>query len=565
MKTRSLFIIFLFLLPLSTQSVFAGEEAAKKEKSCLDLTNVKLEADAKIEGIKFIPQTSTTIGQSIDCGFGVATKVLKSVFFFDVSFGMFGKKSNGKLVEVPFIIIWLIIGALFFTVRFGFINFRVFRHSIRVVMGKYSKKDDVGEVSHFQALSTALSATVGLGNIAGVAIAIGIGGPGATFWMIMAGLFGMTTKFAEATSAQMYRVVRPDGHVMGGAMEYLSRGFKESGMAGFGKVLAIMFCIFCIGASISGGNAFQVSQSMAVVQGTVQDIFPAVTDKEFYDYRWIYGVILAVLVGAVIIGGLKRIAQTAAKIVPSMVFIYLLACLWIILSNFSLIGGAFGLIFSSAFTPAAGLGGIVGVLIVGFQRAAFSNEAGIGSAAIAHSAAKSAYPVREGFVALLEPFIDTVVICTMTALVIVITNHYATAPGVSTEVISLINADKGAAVTALAFGSQISWFPYILTICVMLFAFSTMISWSYYGERCWSYMFGEKSSIVFKLFFLVFTVLGSIASSSNILGFTDVLFFAMALPNLIGLYFLSGKISIALKEYMAKLKSGELDREVGRE
>ncbi len=485
---------------------------------------------------------------------------LGNFFFFDLAFGLL-KKNDGTVVKIPFLIFWLILGAVFLTLRMGFINFRVFRHAIRVIRGKYSKKDDVGEVSHFQALTTALSATVGLGNIAGVAIAIGIGGPGATFWMILAGLLGMTTKFTEATAAQMYREIRPDGKVMGGAMEYLSRGFKEKGMPGLGKILAIMFSIFAIGAALGGGSAFQVSQSMGVMQGTVQDIFPAVTDKAFNQYAWIYGVIMAALVAVVIIGGLKRIARTAESIVPTMVFIYVAACLWIVIANISEVPAAFVAIFNGAFNLDAGMGGLIGVLIIGFQRAAFSNEAGIGSAAIAHSAAKTPYPVREGIVALMEPFIDTVVICTMTALVIVLTSHYAAAEGLSPEVLEMIKANQGAKVTASAFGSQISWFPYVLSVTVFLFAFSTMISWSYYGERCWSYMFGEKSSIVFKLIFLAFVVLGSIVTSSNILNFTDVLFFAMALPNLIGLYLLQGKIAKSLKEYMAKLKSGEFDRE----
>jgi len=552
MKLKNLLVIFLLLFLFNFQSAFAAEE-----KTCLEKALIQSEAKAKLLGDG--SKAQVVWSQKLDCTFGDINSAMDKVFFFDISFGAFGKKADGTPVKLPFLIIWLIIGALFFTVRFGFINFRVFRHAIRCVRGKYAKPGDEGEVSHFQALTTALSATVGLGNIAGVAIAIGIGGPGATFWMIMAGFLGMTTKFAEATAAQMYRQIRPDGHVMGGAMEYLSRGFKDSGMAGFGKFLAILFCIFCIGACLGGGNAFQVSQSMGVVKGTVQNIFPTVTDAGFKEYQWIYGLIFAGVVGVVIIGGLKRIANTAKAIVPSMVFIYLLACLWIIIANIGAIPAAFGQIFSSAFSPAAGLGGLVGVLIVGFQRAAFSNEAGIGSAAIAHSAARTPHPAREGIVALLEPFIDTVVICTMTALVIVLTNHYATAPGVSTEVLAMIKANNGASVTAHAFGSQISWFPYVLTVCVVLFAFSTMISWSYYGERCWSYMFGEKSAIVFKIIFLGFVVLGSVVSASNILNFTDVLFFAMALPNLIGLYFLSNKIGASLKDYMAKLKAGKFD------
>ncbi|VAW78296.1 Na(+)-linked D-alanine glycine permease [hydrothermal vent metagenome] len=542
----------------------ADKKAAAEAKSLATVIAEQKGAVSKVEAA-YCPTGNTAdaaLKAKLDGYFKRINCYLNNIIFFDLALGQL-KDSQNNVIKIPFLIFWLILGAVYLTLRMGFINFRVFRHAIRIIRGKYSKKDDVGEVSHFQALTTALSATVGLGNIAGVAIAIGIGGPGATFWMILAGLLGMTTKFAEATAAQMYREIRPDGKVMGGAMEYLSRGFKEAGMAKIGKVLAIMFAIFCIGASLGGGSAFQVNQSMGVMQGTVQNFFPAVTDKVFSEYSWVYGVIMAAFVAVVIIGGLKRIARTAESIVPTMVFIYVAACLWIVITNFAAVPDAFGKIFSGAFSLDAGIGGLVGVLIIGFQRAAFSNEAGIGSAAIAHSAAKTPYPVREGMVALIEPFIDTVVICTMTALVIIITSHYGSAEGLSPELAKMIDAKQGAKVTASAFGSQISWFPYVLTICVLLFAYSTMISWSYYGERCWSYMFGEKTSIIYKMIFLGFVVLGSMVTSSNILSFTDVLFFAMALPNMIGLYFLQGKIAKGLKDYMAKLKSGEFDREAG--
>ena len=510
---------------------------------------------------------SRSITEIIDSGFGQTNKVLENIFFFDVSGGTLGTDRNGKPVSVPFVIFWLVVGAIYFSVRMGFIGLRVFAHAVQCLRGKYSKKGDAGEVTHFQALSTALSATVGLGNIAGVAIAIGLGGPGATFWMIVAGLLAMTLKFTEATAAQMYRETRPDGHVMGGAMEYLSRGFKEVGMGPLGKILAILFCIFCIGASLGGGNAFQISQSQLVVTQVISDLIPAISPATAYQYRWIYGVVLVLMVGVVIIGGLRRIAHTAEAIVPFMVLLYVATCLWIIGMNFSAIPAAFALIFTEAFSLQAGIGGMIGVMIAGFRRAAFSNEAGIGSAAIAHATAKTAYPIRQGIVASLEPFIDTVVICTMTALVIVITSHYLGAPGLSAETKLLIEQGgtaAGAQVTAIAFKSQVTWFPYILAVCVFLFAYSTMISWSYYGERCWSYIFGEKSAIIYKLIFLLFIMLGSLASVGNILDFTDYLFFAMALPNLIALYLLQNKIARALKDYLAKLRSGELDREVGR-
>jgi AGCS family alanine or glycine:cation symporter len=468
--------------------------------------------------------------------FGVVNGYLASALFFNVGFGM------------PFIVAWLIVGAVFLTVRMGFINLRLLGHSVRILRGKYARPDDEGEVTPFQALTTALSATVGLGNIAGVAIAVSIGGPGATFWMILAGLLGMTTKFTEATLAQTYREVRPDGHVMGGAMEYLSRGFSERGLPGLGYGLAILFCILTIGGSLGAGNAFQVSQSLSAVQQSI---------PWFNEYSWVFGVIMAFLVGIVIIGGIKRIAHVAEALVPTMVIIYLLAASWIILSNFGQVPAAFSAIISGAFSLEAGIGGLIGVIVQGFKRAAFSSEAGVGSAAIAHATAQSHYPVRQGIVALLEPFIDTVVICTMTALVIIITGVY-NAP----EHAALVEGSQGAALTSVAFGSVISWFPMVLSICVILFAYSTMISWSYYGERCWSFIFGERGSMIYKITFVVFIIIGSVTHAGNILDFSDLLILAMAFPNFIALYMFSGKVKGMLDEYLGKLKSGELDAEV---
>ncbi|NWF39837.1 alanine:cation symporter family protein [Mariprofundus sp. NF] len=482
-----------------------------------------------------------TESAGIDAFFGTLNGYLASVLFYDV---MPGKGA------MPFIVAWLIVGAVYLTIRFGFINLRMMGHALQVIRGKYRSSDDVGEVSPFQALTTALSATVGLGNIAGVAIAVSIGGPGATFWMIVAGFFGMTAKFTEVTLAQMYREFRPDGHVMGGAMQYLSKGFAEKGMAGMGKALAVLFAILCVGASLGGGNAFQVSQALGAVQNEI---------SFFKDYPWVFGVFMATAVGIVIIGGIKRIAHAAEALVPTMVFIYLTACLWIILTSISDVPAAITLIVSEAFAPTAVAGGLIGVLVQGFKRAAFSSEAGIGSAAIAHSAASVKYPVRQGFVALYEPFIDTVVICTMTALVIVLTGVY-NAP----EHAALVEASKGAALTAVAFGSVISWFPVILSISVVLFAYSTMISWSYYGERCWTYVFGERFSMVYRLMFLMFIVLASLVSAGNILDFSDLLLLSMAFPNFLALYLLQDKVADALKDYLARLRSGQLDREVGR-
>ncbi len=483
-------------------------------------------------------ETTTTLND----WFGVINGYLATVFFFDVI--------PGPAADMPFIVAWLVVGAVFLTVRMGFINLRMFKHAYLILRGKYQVPGAKGEVTSFQALTTALSATVGLGNIAGVAIAVGIGGPGAVFWMIVAGLLGMTSKFTEATLAQMYREVRPNGHVMGGAMEYLSRGLAEKGWGQMGKVLAILFCFLTIGASLGGGNAFQVSQSLSAVQQQI----PALVDN-----AWIYGVVMSVLVGIVIIGGIRRIAHTAEAIVPLMVFIYLIACLWIIIVNANQVPMVISLIVTEAFTLDAGLGGLIGVLVQGFKRAAFSSEAGIGSAAIAHAAARVKYPVRQGIVALMEPFIDTVVICTMTALVILLTGVYTDA-----QYAPLIEANKGAALTSAAFGSVISWFPIVLSVSVVLFAYSTMISWSYYGERCWTYMFGERSSMAYRIIFVLFVIIGSMTSATNILDFSDLLLLGMAFPNFIALYMLHGKVRQALKDYLSKLRSGELDREVGR-
>jgi AGCS family alanine or glycine:cation symporter len=481
------------------------------------------------------------VALTLDALIGQVNGYLAQVLFFDVLPGE---------ASLPFIVAWLIVGAVYFTIRMGFINLRMFRHAYHILRGHYQAPGAEGEVTSFQALTAALSATVGLGNIAGVAIAVSYGGPGATFWMIVAGLLGMTTKFTEATLAQTYRVVRPDGHVMGGAMEYLSRGFAERGWAGTGKVLAMLFCVLAIGASFGGGNAFQVSQSLTAVK---QEI------TFFADQPWAYGVVMGFLVAIVIIGGIRRIAHTAEAIVPLMVVIYLLACVWILLSHASEIPGVLVLIVKEAFTLDAGIGGLIGVLVQGFQRAAFSSEAGIGSAAIAHATARVKYPVRQGIVALMEPFIDTVVICTMTALVIVITGVYTDA-----QYVDLVQTKQGAALTSVAFGSVISWFPVILSISVVLFAYSTMISWSYYGERCWTYLFGEKASMAYRIMFVIFVVIGSVTSATNILDFSDLMLLSMAFPNLLALYLLQGKVKGRLDEYLAKLRSGELDREVGR-
>lgn len=455
----------------------------------------------------------------------------------------------------PWIVAWLVVAATIFTVYFGLIQFRAFPHSISLVKGDYSDPNDAGEVSHFQALATALSGTVGLGNIAGVAVAVGIGGPGATFWMILAGLMGMASKFTECTLGVKYRNEYPDGTVSGGPMYYLTKGFGERGIPG-GKFLAVMFSIFCILGALGGGNMFQANQAHQQISGIVGG-YPG----------WITGIIFAIVVFAVIIGGLQSIAKVTEKVVPFMGILYVLTAIVILLVNFDKIGWAFGQIFEGAFTGLGVAGGMVGALIQGFKRAAFSNEAGVGSAAIAHSAVRTKEPITEGFVSLLEPFIDTVVICTMTALVIIITGqltidpatgHYITEGG---RIVTATGA-SGVGLTSAAFESAFSWFPYVLAVAVVLFAFSTMISWSYYGLKAWTFLFGEGKTkeITFKVIFCVFVVIGAAANLGPVIDFSDAAIFAMAVVNIIGLYFLMPVVKKELNSYMDRLKSGEIKK-----
>jgi AGCS family alanine or glycine:cation symporter len=506
--------------------------------------------------------------------------------------------------KIPFVVAWLFVAAAFLTVRMGFVNIRCFWHAIRLTKGDYDSKDDKGEVSHFQALSSALSATVGLGNIAGVALAVGAGGPGAIFWMILIGLLGMTSKFTECTLGQLYRKVHPDGTVSGGAMHYLKDGLKElypkagiikTGLTGLGAVLAVVFSFLCILASFGGGNSYQVGQSLDAIR---QDI-PMLQEGQ---YPVVYGLIMAVMTGLVIIGGIKSIGRVASIIVPFMCVGYVGMALYILFTNYADVPAAINTILTNAWSFEAGLGGLLGVMVLGIKRAVFSNEAGTGSAAIAHSAAKTNEPVSEGIVALLEPFIDTVVVCTMTGLVIVIaggawtpnkelasmkigqermveivsdTGATALSPmPITAEMIdaqplgSWENAEYGKAVVGGAGASLtlsavtgekgLPAFKWILYAAVVMFAYSTIISWSYYGERCWSNLFGEGSSMVYKILFLIFTVLGSIVTKGNILDFSDALILGMSFPNLLGIYLMSGRVKRELNTYLAKLKSGEI-------
>lgn len=467
----------------------------------------------------------------------VANAIFATVFYpIPVGFG----------ATMPAMVLWLIIAAVFLTFYFGFINLRGFAQGFRLIRGDYSDPNDKGEVSHFQALTTALSGTVGLGNIAGVAIAITIGGPGATFWMILAGLLGMSSKFTECTLGVKYRRENADGSVSGGPMYYLSRGIAENrpSLAKFGKVLAVLFAICCIGGSLGGGNMFQVNQTFQQMLNVTGGAAGPLAGK-----GWMFGLVMAVMVGFVIIGGIKSIARVTDKLVPLMAALYLGCGLYIIFVDMANVPAAFAAIWNGAFSPDAALGGVIGVLIVGFQRAAFSNEAGIGSAAIAHSAVRTREPISEGLVALWEPFIDTVVICTMTAIVIVLTGAYEGA-----------GAASGVQLTSNAYASVLSWFPYLLSVSVFLFAFSTMLAWSYYGEKSACYLFGESRhvSVVFKMVFCAFIVVGAASNLGAVTDFSDAMIFVMALPNIIGLYLLAPVVKRELNSYLARVKSGEI-------
>lgn len=446
--------------------------------------------------------------------------------------------ANGKAVELPLVVVWLGLAAVIITVYFKFLNLRSWKLAARTIAGKYSHKDDPGEITHFQALCAALSGTVGLGNIAGVAIAIGVGGPGATFWMILIGLFGMTSKFCECTLGVKYRTIE-NGKVYGGPMQYLKKGLAEKNLGMLGVILAGVFAFLCIGGSFGGGNMVQANQACDQLAQVLGE------DSFFAKNRWAFGVILGVTVGLVIIGGIKSIATVTATLVPFMCGIYMLAGLFVIAVNIGEVGTAIGVIFKGAFAPAAVGGGVIGVMIQGMKRATFSNEAGIGSAPIAHSAAKTKFAASEGIVALLEPFIDTVVVCTTTALVIIMAGTYDT-PGL-----------EGVAMTSAAFGSVISWFPVILTVAVILFAFSTMISWSYYGVQAWSHLFGRsaRAELTYKVIFCLFVVLGASLGMQKVFDFSDAMIFAMSVPNVIAMYLLMPKVKEEYVRYLEHTKN----------
>ena len=519
-RSLKLFIYFICLFPLTGSSPAV---LAQSNETGENITE-KIEERATDENV------TQSLSESIDAQFGTIVGNMAKVLFWEPV----------PAVPIPLIVLILCCGSLFFTIYHKWLNIRGFKHAIDITRGRYDNPNDPGEISHFQALTSALSATVGLGNIAGVAVAIHTGGPGAVIWMMLIGLLGMTAKFNECTLAMVYRKVRPDGTVDGGPMHYLEIGLQERGFPfPVAKAFGLIFALFCIGGSFGGGNMFQANQATSAVRGML---------GEAAGINWVFGCVLAFLVGLVIIGGIKRIGQVTEKIIPLMCGIYVLAGLVILGIHIKQVPDAAVLIVRSCVSPEAAYGGFIGVLVQGIRRAVFSNEAGVGSAAIAHAAAKTDEPVREGLVAMLGPFIDTVVICTMTALVVIVSGAYNTP-----------EAGQGVEMTRWAFSETLSWFPTILNISVFLFAYSTMISWSYYGEKAWQYIFGttKQAVIVYRIIFLGFIILGAVASLDNVIEFSDLMILSMAFPNIIGGVILAPRVKALLKDYWRRYKNNE--------
>lgn len=488
-------------------------------------------------------QDAPGLDERINAWFTPIADAISTIIFFSVPI-------NGA--AFPLIVGWLILAGLIFTIYFRFINIRAFGHAFDLLRGKYDNSKSPGEVTYFQALSSAVSGTVGLGNIAGVAVAITIGGPGAVFWMILAGLLGMTTKFVECTLGTKYRLVKPDGTVSGGPMYYLTRGIKEQypKLGGVGWVLAIVFAICTMLGAIGAGAMFQANQAYSQLAGVTGGAEGFLGDK-----GWLFGLVYAGIAGVVVIGGISRIGQVTSRLVPTMAAIYILACLTVLAFHAGQIPSAIGTIIGGAFSPEGVAGGIIGALIQGFRRAAFSNEAGLGSSAIAHSTIKTREPASAGLVALWEPFVDTVIICSMTAMVIVITGVYTTGEGV-----------EGVQLTSAAFATVLPWFPYLLAFLVLLFAFSTTITWGYYGAKAASFLARESKGVLygFKFVYLVMVVIGCTMSLGAIVDLADGLLFLMAIPNLIGLYLLAPVVKREVEAYFARVKSGEFETKASR-
>ena len=480
--------------------------------------------------ISLVPQSAMADGidAAIDKAVQPLTDAISSFIFYSVKIGQ---------ADVPLIVCWLIFAACFFTFYLGFINLRGFKHAVDIVRGKFTDPNHTGEISHFQALTAAISGTVGIGNIGAVAITVSLGGPGAIFWVATAGFVGMTTKFVECTLGVKYRQINTDGSVSGGPMYYLRDGLKAKGMGGLGKFLGIFYAVSIVIGCLGIGNMFQANQAyVQLLEATGGEV------SILQNKGWLAGLVMAVMVAAIIIGGIKSIARITSKLVPFMILIYIIGALVVITLNAAELPRAIRAIFVGAFSMQGATGGIIGIMIIGFQRAAFSNEAGLGSAAIAHSAVKTQTPLTEGFVSLLEPFIDTVVICTLTGLVLVTCFPPETLMG---------GGLSGIELTSAAFESKISWSPVPLSLAAFLFAFSTMLAWAYYGTKGWTYIVGEGKikELVFSLIFCLFIIVGASVQLSAILDFADALIFVMAIPNLIGLYILAPEIKRDLKAY----------------
>jgi AGCS family alanine or glycine:cation symporter len=467
-----------------------------------------------------ISAADSALLDQVKLGFEALVKGLEFFLFFPV-FGF------------PMVVMWMVVAGVYFTFRLGVVNIRLFPHALQVIRGKYSREDDPGEITHFAAVAAALSGSVGLGNIAGVAFAVAAGGPGAVIWMMVAAFFGMALKFAEVTLGHKYRQIDAQGKVTGGAFLYLRDGLAARGWPKSGKLLAALFGVCCIGGSLGGGNMLQSNQAISMLLTS----FPSLAAID-----WVLALVLAILVGVVLIGGIRRIARVAEMLVPSMAIIYILACLVVLVANAEQVPAAFAFMLHQAFTPEAAGGGMLGAMIMGFRRAYFSNEAGIGSAPIAHATTKTTEPAREGSVAMLEPLVDTVIVCCMTGIVITVSGVYA-----------VPNMEKdGAVLTAAAFATVLPWFPLVLTVCIQLFAFSTMITWSYYGERAWSYLTRGRWLNSYYFIFCTAAFLGALMDFGAVVDFSDMLILVMALPNLLGLYLLQGEVASELKSYYAR-------------
>jgi alanine or glycine:cation symporter, AGCS family len=463
----------------------------------------------------------TGVAEAIRAAASEAANTLSAVVFYAPRIGT---------AEIPLIVVWLLAGGVYFTLYLRFLNIRGFSHALSLVRKSRQRTGAVGEITAFQALSAALSGTIGLGNIAGVAVAISIGGPGAALWMIVAGFLGMSTKFVECSLAVKYRVVHADGTVSGGPMYYLSRGLAGRGFPKTGRILAIISAVAFIPASLS---LFQVNQAYAQVAHSTG-----------IDAPLAFGIAMAVMVGMVIVGEIKTIARVASYLVPFMCVFYILACTIVLLVNISEVPAALHLILRDAFTGEAAAGGFLGCLIAGVRRATYSNEAGLGSSAVAHAAVRTDNPMTEGFVGLLEPFVDTIVICTMTALVIVVTGMHQH------------SSLAGIELTSLAFESVAGWFRHLLAVAVVLFAYSTIISWFYYGLKAFAYLGGAPgpATLAYKMCFCLLLIVGSVVPLPEMIELADAMNFVLAVPNLIGLYLLAPEVRHDLHVYLQALR-----------